>query len=100
MLQTAATVRRRPAPTLPAPFVVFDVLAIVDGDMRHSLAKAWRPPLQLTHPPSTNLTRRETGHPQYPAWLSHRVVDTVNPERPQHESGTFLGKSSTSCTTR
>jgi hypothetical protein len=68
-----------------AASIVLDFIAIGDGDMRYSLANAWRPPPERTHPPSTILTRRETGYPQYPAWLSRRVVDTANPERPQRK---------------
>jgi hypothetical protein len=59
---TAATVRRRLVPTMPASFVVFDVLAVDRVDIRmmrwsvrrqrlEMLAKAWWPPLQL--PPAT-----------------------------------------------
>jgi ATP-dependent DNA ligase len=59
MVNTAATVRRRLAPTQPASFIVFDVLAIDSVDIRpmrwtarrgrlESLAKNWRPPLQLS----------------------------------------------------
>ncbi|MFI5706536.1 ATP-dependent DNA ligase [Kribbella sp. NPDC051620] len=59
MVNTAATVRRRLAPTQPASLVVFDVLAVGNVDVRpmrwtarrnrlEALAQAWRPPLQLS----------------------------------------------------
>jgi ATP-dependent DNA ligase len=59
MVNTAATVRRRLVPAQPASLVVFDVLAVGRVDVRpmrwtarrerlESLAKAWRPPLQLS----------------------------------------------------
>ncbi|MEU4605526.1 ATP-dependent DNA ligase [Kribbella sp. NPDC023972] len=59
MVNTAATVRRRLAPTQPASFVAFDVLAVGDVDVRpmrwtarrqrlEALAGRWVPPLQLS----------------------------------------------------
>ena len=59
MVNTAATVRRRLAPSQPAALVVFDVLAVDSVDVRpmrwtarrtrlEDLAKNWRPPLQLS----------------------------------------------------
>jgi ATP-dependent DNA ligase len=59
MVNTAATVRRRLVPAQPASLVVFDLLAVGRVDVRpmrwtarrerlESLAKAWRPPLQLS----------------------------------------------------
>ncbi len=59
MVNTAATVRSRLARDQPASFVVFDVLAVGSVDVRpmrwtarrgrlESLAKNWRPPLQLS----------------------------------------------------
>jgi ATP-dependent DNA ligase len=59
MVNTAATVRSRLAPTQPASFIVFDVLAVDGLDVRpmrwtarrgrlESLAENWRPPLQLS----------------------------------------------------
>jgi hypothetical protein len=58
-VNTAATVRTKLAPTRPASFVVFDVLAIDGVDVRpmrwtvrrrrlEALAENWRPPLQLS----------------------------------------------------
>ena len=58
-VNTAATVRRRLAPQLPASFVVFDVLAVDSVDIRpmrwrarrarpESIGQAWRPPLQIS----------------------------------------------------
>lgn len=59
MVNTAATVRRRLARDQPASLVVFDVLSVGTVDVRpmrwtarrtrlEQLAKAWRPPLQLS----------------------------------------------------
>ena len=59
MVNTAATVRRRLAPTQPASLVVFDVLAVGSVDVRpmrwtarrqrlESLARNWAAPLQLS----------------------------------------------------
>ena len=59
MVNTATTVRRRVAPAQPASLVVFDLLAVSSVDLRpmrwtarrsrlEDLAKAWRPPLQLS----------------------------------------------------
>jgi ATP-dependent DNA ligase len=59
MVNTVATVRRRLAPSQPATFVAFDVLAVKDVDVRpmrwsvrrgrlESLAGAWAPPLQVS----------------------------------------------------
>jgi ATP-dependent DNA ligase len=59
MVNTAGTVRRRLAPTQPASFVAFDVLAVGDVDVRpmrwtvrrqrlEALAGRWVPPLQLS----------------------------------------------------
>jgi ATP-dependent DNA ligase len=59
MVNTAATVRRRLVREQPAALVVFDVLAVGSVDVRpmrwtarrarlESLAKTWRPPLQLS----------------------------------------------------
>jgi ATP-dependent DNA ligase len=56
---TAATVRRRLVAERPASYVVFDVLAVKDVDLRRfvwsrrrarleTLAAAWSPPLQLS----------------------------------------------------
>jgi ATP-dependent DNA ligase len=58
-VNTAGTVRRRLAPAQPASLVVFDLLAVGDVDVRpmrwtarrhrlEALARAWRPPLQLS----------------------------------------------------
>jgi ATP-dependent DNA ligase len=63
MVNTAATVRTRLAPTQPASFIVFDVLAVDSVDIRpmrwtarrrrlESIAENWQPPLQLS--PATN----------------------------------------------
>jgi hypothetical protein len=59
MVNTATTVRARLVPAKPASFVVFDVLAVDNVDIRpmrwtarrgrlESLAKNWRPPLQVS----------------------------------------------------
>ncbi|MFC5262834.1 hypothetical protein ACFPJ1_12030 [Kribbella qitaiheensis] len=59
MVNSAATIRRRLAPKQPASFVAFDLLAVDSVDIRMmrisdrqkrltSLAKGWRPPLQLS----------------------------------------------------
>ncbi|WP_241994947.1 hypothetical protein [Kribbella sp. VKM Ac-2568] len=59
MVNTATTVRRRLAPTQPASFVAFDVLAVGDVDVRpmrwtirrqrlESLAASWVPPPQVS----------------------------------------------------
>nr|WP_238351136.1 ATP-dependent DNA ligase [Kribbella shirazensis] len=59
MVNSVATVRTRLAPERPASFIVFDVLAVDSVDVRplrwtarrsrlESLAKDWRPPLQLS----------------------------------------------------
>jgi ATP-dependent DNA ligase len=63
MVNTVATVRTRLAPTQPASFIVFDVLAVDSVDIRpmrwtsrrrrlESIAENWQPPLQLS--PATN----------------------------------------------
>ncbi|MFG1818288.1 RNA ligase family protein [Kribbella sp. NPDC049174] len=59
MINSAATIRRQLAPKRPASYVAFDLLAIDQVDIRmmrlsdrqrrlSSLAKPWRPPLQLS----------------------------------------------------
>jgi len=70
MVNSAATVRRRLAPKQPASLVVFDVLAVDTVDLRpmrwtarrtqlESLAKAWRPPLQLSPATADSAEARE-----------------------------------------
>jgi ATP-dependent DNA ligase len=85
MVNTAATVRRRLVPAKPASFVAFDVLAVDSVDIRmmrwsarrqrlEALARAWRPPLQLSPATADVDEAREWLEAFTPAGIERLVV--------------------------